>query len=430
MSLTGNGVGFNTGSDPVNGPLQDNTLSSYANVTDGSFHQVVVTRDEITGIKQIYVDGVLSAQDSATTEYLDDPVEFGVGAQFDGAQSNPANAAIGGYFQGWMADMQIYNRVLTPNEITFLNQNPGQVVSNAPPAPVSAMLEFSIYRTQYPGVGDEYYAYPIINTISPSPGTTNLVASPSRAFTGQISASGNVAGADILYSLDDLITELTNGYWSLVVNEGATNEQNFHFQVSVSDLTSNLLEAVRIAVPADGAMDVPANTPFQWGGPSGYSSISVNNNSSNGVNSVNATLGPAATNWASAPELYPGTNLFQVIFTSNGFPGLTFTQPLDSLQSPPAGWAAAADVNTEADSQFVVSGQVLPAQFGGVAPVAGGLEFSFTSQPCTTNTVQARTNLEAGAWVDVTNFTGDGNVWQFVFPATNPPVEFFRVKTQ
>ena len=43
---------------------------------------------------------------------------------------------------------------------------------------------------------------------------------------------------------------------------------------------------------------------------------------------------------------------------------------------------------------------------------------------------KSRTNLTAGAWVNLTNFTGDGSLKQFIFPATNPPVRFFRVQTQ
>jgi len=86
-------------------------------------------------------------------------------------------------------------------------------------------------------------------------------------------------------------------------------------------------------------------------------------------------------------------------------------------------------LNTEDISQFVAGGPQ-PVNLVNIARVAGGIQFSFTSQTGTTNTIQARTNLAVGSWTNVTNFVGDGNVWQFVFPTATPPVQFFRVQTQ
>jgi hypothetical protein len=39
-------------------------------------------------------------------------------------------------------------------------------------------------------------------------------------------------------------------------------------------------------------------------------------------------------------------------------------------------------------------------------------------------------NLPISAWIQVSNFVGDCTLKQFSFPATNPPIRFFRVKTQ
>jgi len=337
MSLTGSGIGFNTGDDPAHFQFGDDTLSSYANVADGTYHHVVVTRDEATGIKQIYIDGNLNVSDTAATYYLRDPVEIGVGAQINGSRADPNLADIGGpYYQGLLDDIQLYNRVLTADEITYLHLNPGNVVAGASPAPVDADVGFEIYYTIDPTYGGYYFAFPYISSLSPAPTTTNFVSSPNRAFISSQSPSGGSPSGNAMASLSDIIDEFTNGYWSIVVNEGATNEQIFHFQASVSGLTTNLLSPVQILVPANGATAVATNTPFQWNGPAGFSLISVSEESSNSANQFFNTFDPPATNWPSPPEAYPGTNNFSVTYVFISFPGVTFSSPVDSASSSPS----------------------------------------------------------------------------------------------
>ena len=63
--------------------------------------------------------------------------------------------------------------------------------------------------------------------------------------------------------------------------------------------------------------------------------------------------------------------------------------------------------------------------------LAGGrLLFSFESSFGRTNSVESSSNLTSGIWTPVTNILGDGTVWQFSFPITNPPMKFFRVETK
>ena len=58
------------------------------------------------------------------------------------------------------------------------------------------------------------------------------------------------------------------------------------------------------------------------------------------------------------------------------------------------------------------------------------IQFSFVSQTGHTNAIEARTNLTLGVWTELTNFIGDGTLKQFNFTSTNPPIRFFRVRTQ
>ena len=83
------------------------------------------------------------------------------------------------------------------------------------------------------------------------------------------------------------------------------------------------------------------------------------------------------------------------------------------------------------DISFVVGAPApLPVLLTNLARVGGNLQFSFQTLAGRPHTIQSRTNLVVGSWVNLTNFIGDGSLKQFVFPATNPPVRFFRVQTQ
>ena len=57
-------------------------------------------------------------------------------------------------------------------------------------------------------------------------------------------------------------------------------------------------------------------------------------------------------------------------------------------------------------------------------------QFQFLSQAGKTNTVQSRTNLSLGTWVNRTNILGDGSTKTVVLPVSSAPTEFFRVSTQ
>ena len=125
-ALDGGQIGFNTGG------VVDDTLNSQTDINDGNYHHIVVTRDQATGEKQIYVDGNLDNDDSATTNWLSYPRIVAVGCQIDASQSDPSSAATANFFQGWLDDIQIYNRVLNPFEIAMLYNNPGQTVGVPP----------------------------------------------------------------------------------------------------------------------------------------------------------------------------------------------------------------------------------------------------------------------------------------------------------
>jgi Concanavalin A-like lectin/glucanases superfamily len=422
VALTAGQVAFNTGD--TNGG--DDTINSSATVNDGNWHHVVVCRNQTTGEKDIYIDGVLDTSDFATTNLLNDPQLLTIGAISDASNPDPSSPSSTGYngYQGLLDDIQIYNRVLSSNEVSFLYNNPGQEVGTPSytPYPVDVNLQFGIIRSQDPYFGEIYGGSVSFNSVNPAPSTTNSVHSPNNYFNTEVYPGGGDGGGAILNSLDQVINEFTNGSWTIYINQGSPTQEVYTFQVAISGLDTNLLKAVQVFTPANNAILLSTTPPYYWTGPSNFSTLQVDL-----LSGPIAGLPVTATNWPSPPSAGYGTNRFDVGYTSNSFGGVTFTTPMDGSSNLIDSWAATANLISQAFIPFVVAP---PVVLTNTARAGGIFQFSFQTVATHTNIVLSRTNLVVGTWIPVTNFIGDGTVKQFVFPATNPPVRFFKVQTQ
>jgi hypothetical protein len=124
LALTGGNIAFGTdGSSP-------DTLTSATAINDGNYHHVVVTRNQATGEKQIYIDGALDKSDVSDTALLNNPQIMVFGAQADAGQGNANSPSLDGTngYVGLMDSVQIYSRVISPGEVTFLYDNPGDTI--------------------------------------------------------------------------------------------------------------------------------------------------------------------------------------------------------------------------------------------------------------------------------------------------------------
>jgi hypothetical protein len=144
-------------------------------------------------------------------------------------------------------------------------------------------------------------------------------------------------------------------------------------------------------------------------------------------------LDAGATNWPSPPALLYGTNVLYVDYALYNSPNIILSTPVESDLTPVADWNPEVDLFSVAYESFVV-GAPAPVPFLLIAsrPPASGGNFllSFQTLAGQSETIQFRTNLTFGQWLDVTNFIGDGSVQQFSFPTTNSRAKFFRVITQ
>lgn len=303
-------------------------------------------------------------------------------------------------------------------------------------SPVSADITLNIYREQDPTFGDIYVAFPSFNSVSPSTaGQTNTVESADGGLSCADDQNGgnSTSSSYILSSFDSLLYNLTNGLWNLYIGKGSQNQRQFQFQVSVTGLTTNLLSAVQMIAPTNGATGFPSTGVIQWLGPSNYSTLNVVNQYYDHSGYSGANLPVTATSWT--PDiLIAGTNRFDITYTSNNFPNLSFSLPVDSADSQTvASWAANANLVSTAEAVFVVIAgashvTLLSPQTGG-----GNFQFSFLSQTGFTNTIYYRTNLAVGNWQAWTNIPGDGTTKTSTVPLSlfSPSKQgFIRVGTQ
>jgi hypothetical protein len=435
VALTGGQVAFNVGDSSG-----DNTMNSSATVNDDTWHHVVVTRNQATGGRQIFIDGTLDSSSGGATGLLNDPVLLTIGCKSDATDPDPASPDYTGSngYEGLLDDVQVYPRVLTPDEVAFLHQNPGAVIGNSnlpDTTPVSVDLTLDIYREQDATFGDIFIAFPGITSITPAATgtTTNVVESPTGKFHGEVNAGNGGTYSYILSSYSDLMNELTNGLWTLYINKGKPDERQYHFSATADGLTTNVLAAVRIVTPTNGATGVAPNTSFLWLGPSNYSTLNVSKQNIDNTGYSGTSLDVTATNWPSPPVLAAGTNRFYITYDSNYFTGMTFSLPVDATFSTVSNWVTRFNLHTTAQSIFVVSTAPLPMTL--VKPMAVGtnLQFQFLSQSGFSHYILYRTNLAVGGWKTNSTISGDGTLKTISVPFSlfSPSRQgFIRVWTQ
>lgn len=105
-ALVGGQLGFGVGNP-------DTTILSTTPINDGGWHYCVATRTKATGLMGLYVDGSLQTTGIGNSNTLNASARLRFGQIASG----------GGYFNGSLDDVMIYNRALGNNEITALYAN-------------------------------------------------------------------------------------------------------------------------------------------------------------------------------------------------------------------------------------------------------------------------------------------------------------------
>ena len=114
ISIIGNRFAFGVGNP-------DTTILSTSAINDGNWHLCVATRVQSTGLMSVYFDGILQATGTGGTQTLNASASLYFGQIASG----------GGFFNGSLDQIEIFNRALGGNEIAALYSN-GALPQTAP----------------------------------------------------------------------------------------------------------------------------------------------------------------------------------------------------------------------------------------------------------------------------------------------------------
>lgn len=125
VALTGGQVAFATSDG-----YSTDTLNSYGTVNDNAWHHLTVTRDRDSGEKRIYIDGYLDSSQWSTLDPLDGPRLITLGARADADNPDVASPGLSGEngYEGYLDEVQVYQRVLSEEEVLWLAQHPGETL--------------------------------------------------------------------------------------------------------------------------------------------------------------------------------------------------------------------------------------------------------------------------------------------------------------
>ncbi len=224
LALTGTKLGFNTGGD------EDVTLNSNTSVNDGVYHHVVITRNQQSGQKLIYIDGLLDNFSSGSINFLDAPQKITIGALSNAGNPDPNDGSYYNGYDGDLDDLQIYSGVLSSNEVVQLYQNPGTTANQFIAAPLVGRYDFE--QPDAPGLDSSGNGNDS-NCGSGTGNTNNLdvasanaaVGSYARNFRGDTSLCFFPNGASSFLNLSNALY----GDFSLTAWVKTTNTVNFDF---------------------------------------------------------------------------------------------------------------------------------------------------------------------------------------------------------
>jgi hypothetical protein len=255
IALLGNKIGFGVGAP-------DRTIFSTSNVNTGNWVHIAATRQQSNGQIKLYVNGILQATGTGSTNLLNTPSRILIGLMQTSAN---------GYFNGAITKLRLWNSVRTVTEITN-----NMSATLAAQTGLVANYEFN----QGVANGNNTGINTLINTVSnTNNGTLNnfgLTGTNSNWVAGVPSASitvtnnfNNTANASGMYPVG-----VTNIVWT--ATDAAGNASTYTQKVTVLDVTpptiSNTNSVTYYATSAAGAT-VTYPTPVGMDNCSGVATV-------------------------------------------------------------------------------------------------------------------------------------------------------------
>lgn len=212
--------------------------------------------------------------------------------------------------------------------------------------------------------GAQFFGLDARMSVSPT-GTTNFLHSPNtnhawRVGPGEFGPDQILEGSGgrLYFTLPEVLDELTNGLWTLVLNEGSPTQQVYRFAVNHSGVSSNDLLLPTITFPADNAEGVSTSPNFTWTLPAPVGEVEVSLGLANGWFTP---LSPNATSWSPGFPLNPGDTEFNLVTKTNAANKIFASTPTNAAGQSLAGWTTSMKYNVRRTHQFWVGPRPAPS---------------------------------------------------------------------
>jgi hypothetical protein len=229
-------------------------------------------------------------------------------------------------------------------------------------------LHMDVTQDNNPGGIRFYYAYPYFE-IDPPSNTTNAIISPTGDSFHVIGANNSLVtlSGGGTTSMETLISRLTNGLWTLVLNSNTPAQMEYKFSVAVSNLNSATWPVVVIHQPESEATEVVGRPEYHWSGPTNWSDIQANVRSPDFSYYYSGVLDFDATNWSAAPSLPSGDKQLEINYELFDAPMFQIATPTNTSGSL-TGWVSAVKLLSYRVHHFNVAsvpdaGHVLRAHY-------------------------------------------------------------------
>jgi hypothetical protein len=267
-----------------------------------------------------------------------------------------------------------------------------------------ARLQYSVADPNYQG--RTFYSVNTFVYSDTAPVTIDLVSNYDGTFVGTETGDSRYFYGDFATDLH----ELTNGVWTLLVNQGDVSQQTYTFTVSTSAFTNDIFPAIQIIDPPDGDLDVATNTPFDWAGPAAWEEIVLADHSLDYSFYTGSSPSPATNAWSPPPLLPLGTNEFEVTYKTNGTAWFTLSVPVDGDGHPFTNWVGGSKLTVFSQSGFIVSTNVPLSTSAGHELIA---QYTFDNSGAPGRDASTNAN----------NLIGVSTWGTYVFPAFSPDAE-------
>jgi hypothetical protein len=363
MGQTGSKLAFYTGG------ASQNLLRSQANITTGQYIHLVTTRDQQTGEKRIYINGVLDASVHAFTDLLT--------STSDGDLTIGYNN--GNVYTGVMDEIEFYSGVLSSNDVAFLHSHPGTNVADTLELNVP-VARYDFEDTNNPGTDSSGHnnnsdctsgnGMPELDTFS----TNAAIGSYARQYFGDTSICFNPGGSafnnlsnalggsftitawvnttnsvndsfanayfgspiwfDYADSTNEIAFSITGGYAAFTVgNPNGGQDTTLHSTNAVNDGNYHLLAATRDE--ASGVMNLYVDGQLQATGVS-----------TNGSRLLSATLYMAGGYYGNYAGLLDDVRIYATMLPQNDIAqlyGESTTTLGGALNAPQLTWTTSGD---------------------------------------------------------------------------------------